>query len=88
MDTLAKVSCLPRKGKAMTSRDELVERVARAIYHAAYDPTVNPKSPSPGWCWEKCGHIQQEFAKRQARAAIAECEKDRYALGRKPCPMK
>ena len=59
----------------MTSRDELVERVARAIYHAAYDPTVNPKSPSPGWCWEKCGHIQQEFAKRQARAAIAECEK-------------
>lgn len=46
----------------------LRERVARAIYSAAFDPRAG--RPSPGWCWEKAGEAQQAFALRQADAAI------------------
>lgn len=46
------------------------EAVARAVYHAAFENQRGGKLPEPGWCWEKCGSVQQEFASRQAAAAI------------------
>ena len=52
----------------------LVERVARAIYHAAFANHYGGTKPEPGWCWEKAGLVQQEFAQRQARAALAVVE--------------
>lgn len=51
----------------------LREQVARAIYGAAYSGYAERglRVPSPGWCWEKAGEEQQQFAFRQADAAIA-----------------
>jgi hypothetical protein len=55
-----------------------VEKVARAIYGAAFEPSneaeAKRQKPSPGWCWERCGEQQREFATRQAHAAIAAYE--------------
>ena len=54
------------------------ERVARAIYHAAFLPANEAqrqrKVPSPGWCWAKATNEMKEFCLRQADAAIAEIE--------------
>lgn len=49
------------------------EKVARAIYHAAFLPSPGQtarKVPSPGWCWEKTSEEMRQFALRQADAAI------------------
>ena len=54
----------------MTERDELVERVRTMILNLVF-PSKN-------------SHISYDDAGDIARAAIMECEKDRYALGRKP----
>lgn len=55
-----------------------VEKVARAIYGAAFEPSneaeAKRQKPSPGWCWERCGEQQREFATRQAHVAIAAYE--------------
>jgi hypothetical protein len=52
-----------------------VERVARAIYAAAFmprdDEEAQRRKPSPGWCWEKTSEEMREFVRRQALAAIA-----------------
>ncbi len=50
--------------------DTIRDAVARAIYGAAFD-APGRSSPSPGWCWERCGEAQREFCRRQADAAIA-----------------
>ena len=57
----------------MTERDELVERVARAIYNA--------EKPRHHADWEVFTTVDgnRDHALSVARAAIAECEKDRYA---------
>ena len=46
------------------------EAVAQAIYRAAFENQHGGRSPEPGWCWEKCGPVQQAFASKQAHAAI------------------
>lgn len=55
------------------------ERVARAIYHAAFLPVseeqARRKVPSPGWCWERATDDQKTFCMRQADAAIEEIER-------------
>ena len=62
----------------MDDRSEVAvrERVAMAIYHAAFAPSDDAqrtrKVPSPGWCWERTSEPQREFCRRQADAAIAE----------------
>lgn len=47
-----------------------LERVARAIYSAAFENHHGGQKPEPGWCWEKAGTGQQKFATKQARAAL------------------
>lgn len=59
----------------MTDIDATVERVAKAIYAAGFVPGT--PTPCPGWCWEKAGPVQQQFARTQAMAAIIEYEKAR-----------
>jgi hypothetical protein len=50
------------------------EKVARAIYHAAFMPANEEQAtrrvPSPGWCWERTSEDQRQFALRQADAAL------------------
>ena len=55
----------------MVKRVEVIDRVARAIYHAGFENRHGGRQPEPGWCWERAGEVQQEFATRQARAALA-----------------
>lgn len=54
----------------------LRERVARAIYHAAFQPAnekqAKRQEPSPGWCWDATSEDHRQFALRQADAALAE----------------
>ena len=56
-------------------RDEMV---AMAIYHASFDPKdddeLRRRKPSPGWCWKRTSEQMREFARKQARAAIAAYE--------------
>jgi hypothetical protein len=47
------------------------EKVARAIYGAAFENRHGGLQPEPGWCWERAGEIQQLFCFRQAAAALA-----------------
>jgi hypothetical protein len=53
---------------------DLREKVAIAIYEAAFDPRNEDEAkrriPSPGWAWEKTNEQQKQFARRQADAAI------------------
>lgn len=53
----------------------LREKVAMAIYHAAFQPSTleeaQRKVPTPGWCWEKASEAQKQFCLKQADAAIA-----------------
>lgn len=55
------------------------ERIARAIYHAAFMPRNEAESkrqvPSPGWLWERITPDQKEFSLRQADAAMSEMGK-------------
>lgn len=50
------------------------ERVARAIYHAAFSPKNEAEAkrqvPSPGWLWDRITPDQKEFCLRQADAAM------------------
>ena len=56
------------------------ERVARAIYRAAFMPSNDKEKkrevPSPGWCWESASEDQREFCRRQAAFAIHAIEHD------------
>jgi hypothetical protein len=54
----------------------MVERVAKAIYGAAFENRHGGVQPEPGWCWERAGEVQQEFCRRQARAALAQLSPD------------
>lgn len=57
--------------------DEITEAMARAIYGAAYEGKREDehgnRHPEPGWCWERCGDVQRNFCRQQARAAYAVC---------------
>lgn len=47
-----------------------LERMARAIYGAAFENLYGGKKPEPGWCWDKAGPVQRAFATKQAFAAL------------------
>ncbi len=55
----------------------MIEKVAKAIYYAAYDQHLDPSYAHPkGFttlelAWKRCSEGQREFCRHQARRAIA-----------------
>jgi hypothetical protein len=64
----------------------LQERVARAIYEAAFQPANEKEAkrqvPSPGWCWERTSPEMRAFAMKQAAAAIEVMSEQELSIDR------
>lgn len=62
-----------------------LERVAMAIYYAAFRPKDEAEAtfrkPSPGWCWEKTSEEQRAFCRKQAKWAIHAMLNEEFGSG-------